>query len=171
MLQMIIYGKIQFLEDDNDGGIEVNNSIDIHKQNKATVETSIWGKDSLQAVREKRSRDQLQSGKLRLQKALMRSWGHTPEPKFSARVGSGEELQDLMRCAKECHRLSQMGKETISQVIQENMDFSPLSAWKQNYRVIKSYSLLANNVPHSLSYTMKVSYTKYGEIVFTILIL
>lgn len=40
MLQMIIYGKIQFLEDDNNGGIDVNNSTDIHKQNKAKVETS-----------------------------------------------------------------------------------------------------------------------------------
>lgn len=45
---MIIYGKIQFLEDDNNGGIEVNNSTDIHKQNKA-VETSIWGKNSFQS--------------------------------------------------------------------------------------------------------------------------
>lgn len=42
MLQMIIYGKIQFLEDDN-GGLEVNNSTDIHKQNKATVERNILG--------------------------------------------------------------------------------------------------------------------------------
>lgn len=58
MLQMIIYGKIQFLEDDN-GGLEVNNSTDIHKQNKATVETSIWGKNSFQAVSEKRNREQL----------------------------------------------------------------------------------------------------------------
>lgn len=42
MLQMIIYGKIQFLEDDNNGGVQVvNNSTDIHKQNKLTVETSI----------------------------------------------------------------------------------------------------------------------------------
>lgn len=59
MLQMIIYGKIQFLEDDDNGGIEVNNSTDIHKQNKATVETSIWGKNSFQAVSEKRNREQL----------------------------------------------------------------------------------------------------------------
>lgn len=58
MLQMIIYGKIQFLEDDN-GGLEVNNSTDIHKQNKATVETSIWGKNSFQAVSEKRNMEQL----------------------------------------------------------------------------------------------------------------
>ena len=46
--------------------------------------------------------------------ALMRSWGHTPEPQSSVHVGPGEELQDLVRCAKEFHRLSLMGKETIS---------------------------------------------------------
>ena len=57
MLQMIIYGKIQFLEDDN-GGLEVNNSTDIHKQNKAPVERSIWGKKSFQAVSEKRNMEQ-----------------------------------------------------------------------------------------------------------------
>ena len=57
MLQMIIYGKIQFLEDDNNCGIDVNNSTDIHKQNKAKVETSIWGKDSFKAVSGKRSRE------------------------------------------------------------------------------------------------------------------
>lgn len=43
MLQVVIYGKIQFLK--CDGGLEVvNNSTDIHKQSEATVETSIWGK-------------------------------------------------------------------------------------------------------------------------------
>lgn len=42
MLWVIIYGKIQFLEDGNNSGIEVvNNSTDIYKQSKATVETSI----------------------------------------------------------------------------------------------------------------------------------
>lgn len=51
MLQMIIYGKIQFLEDDKNSGKEVNKRTDIHKQNEATVETSIWGKYSFKVVR------------------------------------------------------------------------------------------------------------------------
>lgn len=34
MLQMIIDGKIQFLEDDKNSGKEVNNRTDIHKQMK-----------------------------------------------------------------------------------------------------------------------------------------
>lgn len=49
MLQVIIYGKIQFLE--CEGGIEVvNHSTDIHKQSKTIVETSIQGKDSIKGV-------------------------------------------------------------------------------------------------------------------------
>lgn len=56
MLQVIIYGKIQFLE--CEGGMEVvNNSTDIHKQSKARVETSIQGKDSIKGVNGRRSRE------------------------------------------------------------------------------------------------------------------
>lgn len=56
MLQMIIDGKIQFLENDKNSGKEVNNRTDIHKQNEALVETSIWGKYSFKVVNGKRSR-------------------------------------------------------------------------------------------------------------------
>lgn len=58
-------GKFNFLEDDNNGGIEVNNTTDIHNQNKATVETSIWGKDHFKTVSGKRSREHHQSGTVR----------------------------------------------------------------------------------------------------------
>lgn len=58
MLQVIIYGKIQFLEGENNSGIEVgNNSTDVYKQSKATMETSIWGKDSVKVVNGRRSRE------------------------------------------------------------------------------------------------------------------
>lgn len=53
-LQVVIYGKIQFLK--YDGRLEVvNNSTDIHKQREATVETSIWGKGSSEGVNGRRS--------------------------------------------------------------------------------------------------------------------
>lgn len=49
--------EIQFLEDDSNCAIEVNNSTDIHKQNKATVKISIWGKESFKEVSGKRSQE------------------------------------------------------------------------------------------------------------------
>lgn len=69
-LQVIIYGKIQFLE--YDGGLEVvNNSADIHKQREATVETSIWGRDSSEGVNGRRSR----SISVRNTQIVDRPWG------------------------------------------------------------------------------------------------
>lgn len=80
-LQVIIYGKIQFLE--YDGGLEVaNNSADVYKPREATVETSIWGRDSSEGVNGRRSG----SMSVRNTQVVDRLWGGVRAARLSSNL-------------------------------------------------------------------------------------